>query len=436
MAIALGTNDLITVRRHLARCERFPKGEKQPLTHRPKTPQERKADSCDCPIWCLGYLAKENEIKNGKLRPKRVFASLGTSKWTAAEKEVANLYKTGSLPALASAARTVNIDKDAVTVVYAGERYLQSRTGASLNPVEKDTYDHYASFIDQRLIPYCVENEIERIRDFENTDVCRRFTESWRQLRRSVGSLLEMTTRKTELARFRTFLKFCVTNGWMARNGALEVKIRKTDSAEESERFGLELSEYQQILNAPDSVDLTEQENRETRAATELMRWAGLRISDAHKFNDSEIVRNESNHGWNAHFIMKKTKKRCTSPMPDHVVEMLKALPGRMEDGKKYFFTCEYSALRERVDTLAVRAQREKPFKHPFSPHCLRHTFAIQHLNQGTDIKLVSKWLGHGSIAVTVAHYSNWIGTTKKLAEDVSREANARMMAQADALPD
>jgi len=99
----------------------------------------------------------------------------------------------------------------------------------------------------------------------------------------------------------------------MTRNGALEVKIRKTDTAEESERFGLELSEYQQILNAPGSVDLSEQENRETRAATELMRWAGLRISDAHKFNDSEIVRNESNHGWNAHFIMKKTKKRCTS---------------------------------------------------------------------------------------------------------------------------
>jgi hypothetical protein len=32
MAIAVGTNDLITVIRHLACCERFPKGEKQ-ATH-------------------------------------------------------------------------------------------------------------------------------------------------------------------------------------------------------------------------------------------------------------------------------------------------------------------------------------------------------------------------------------------------------------------
>jgi hypothetical protein len=30
--------------------------------------------------------------------------------------------------------------------------------------------------------------------------------------------------------------------------------------------------------------------------------------------------------------------------------------------------------------------------------------------------------------------HSNWIGTTKKLAEDLSREANARMMAQMEAL--
>ena len=104
---------LIAVRRYLARCERFPKGEKkQPLTQRPKTPQERKTDSCDCPTWCLGYLNKETEIKNGKLRPKRVFASLGTTKWTAAEKEVASRYKTGSLPTLAPAAKTVKIDKD------------------------------------------------------------------------------------------------------------------------------------------------------------------------------------------------------------------------------------------------------------------------------------------------------------------------------------
>ena len=64
------------------------------------------------------------------------------------------------------------------------------------------------------------------------------------------------------------------------------------------------------------------------------------------------------------------------------------------------------------------------------------HTFAIQHINVGTDVKLTSKWLGHESVAVTLEHYGNWIKETQKLAEDVSRDANARMRAKVTALRD
>jgi hypothetical protein len=49
-------------------------------------------------------------------------------------------------------------------------------------------------------------------------------------------------------------------------------------------------------------------------------------------------------------------------------------------------------------------------------------------------VKLISKWLGHESVAVTLAHYGNWIKETQKLAEDVSRDANAKMMAKVVAL--
>jgi integrase len=166
------------------------------------------------------------------------------------------------------------------------------------------------------------------------------------------------------------------------------------------------------------------------------MGWTGMRISDAHKFNASEIVGNEQGNGWNADFIQKKTKKRCVVPIPDHVIEMLNALPGHIDQGKKGFFTCSHTALRMRVDTLAERAQQEAPFTHAFSPHCLRHTFAIQHINVGTDVKLISKWLGHESVAVTLQHYGNWIKETQKLAEDVSRDANAKMMAKVNMLRD
>jgi hypothetical protein len=54
----------------------------------------------------------------------------------------------------------------------------------------------------------------------------------------------------------------------------------------------------------------------------------------------------------------------------------------------------------------------------------------------GTDVKLISRWLGHESLAVTLQHYGNWIKETQRLAEDVSRDANAKMMAKVTALRD
>ncbi len=432
MAIPLGTIDLKIYRRHASYCTRYPGLKNKPDTYRPVTKKEQKADTCECPIWCRGYLAKETRIAKGKQRSKRVFASLGTSDWSAAEQQVARLYERGSLPSGDSAFGA--IDNRAVTVRQAAERYLQSRKDESLNPIEQDTYDHYASLIHQRLLPFCEQKGIIYIRDFENKDVCSQFTESWRQLRRQKGALLAMSTRKTELERFRTFLRECVENEWMAKSGAQKIRFKNQKTAQAEERFGLELDEYQLMIAAADSTDLTPQQNQETRVATELMRWTGMRISDAHKLNDSEVVRNENGNGWNADFIQKKTKRRCITPLPDHVVSMLHALPGRSKEGKKYFFTCTYTALRMRVDTLAERAQREKSFAHKFSPHCLRHTFAIQHINVGTDIKLISKWLGHESVAVTLNHYGNWIRTTQVIAEDVSREANAKMMSKVPAL--
>ena len=433
MAIAIGTNDLKIFRRHLTNCSRFSGVDPKPFTYRPRTAQEKKADTCACPVWCYGYLAKEIHIVKNQTRPRRVGpVSLGVNGWTAAETEIAKLYKTGKLPDAVPTAKRVEIDKDAVTVRYAGERFLESRKPPSLDSIEVSTLEKYETLIKLRLFEYCEKNEIENIRYFEDRDVCLQFAQSWRQLRRNIGQFLGTGTRKIEMQRFSTFLNFCVDNEWIRKNGTdrIKGKGRRKSDEEEEERYGLELDEYQRMLDAPSSSNLSDNENLETLVATELMRWSGLRISDAHKFNATEIVRNESGDGWNCDFIQKKTKMRCVTPLPDHVKERLEKLPGRVENGIKYFFTCSYTALRMRVDTLAERAQKEEPFAHPFSPHCLRHTFAIQHFNHGTPVEYVSRWLGHETVAVTIKHYRRWIKTTKQIAESVGREANAKMLAK------
>lgn len=74
---------------------------------------------------------------------------------------------------------------------------------------------------------------------------------------------------------------------------------------------------------------------------------------------------------------------------------------------------------RDRVDRLLKLAQRPpyKPFLHHATPHTLRHTFAISALNNGADIKMVSRWLGHSNTKITEAHYSHAIRATHAASE-------------------
>src|SRR5580693_6187332 len=126
MPVPLGANDLKIYRRHASYCTRYADLTKKP---EPTSKKDQKLDTCQCPIWCRGYLAKETKIVNGKLRSKRTFASLDSSDWTAAERVVARLYERGPVPSAESAVRTV--DNTAVTVRRAAERYLQSRRDGS-----------------------------------------------------------------------------------------------------------------------------------------------------------------------------------------------------------------------------------------------------------------------------------------------------------------
>ncbi len=97
--------------------------------------------------------------------------------------------------------------------------------------------------------------------------------------------------------------------------------------------------------------------------------------------------------------------------------------------------------LTDRVQTLLDKARsvningviKDRKFKHRVTPHCLRHTFAIQNINAGVDIAIVSKWLGHESVATTQKHYANAIESTKVLAEQIAREAVAKMLAASQA---
>jgi hypothetical protein len=81
------------------------------------------------------------------------------------------------------------------------------------------------------------------------------------------------------------------------------------------------------------------------------------------------------------------------------------------------------SASGELLDEANVRRAFRRVLKAaglplPFSPHCLRHTYALLLLQQGESPEYVKRQLGHASIELTVDTYGKWLPRGNKAAVD------------------
>jgi len=94
------------------------------------------------------------------------------------------------------------------------------------------------------------------------------------------------TTKRTELEHLRQFFRYCQDRGWLAKNRAKSIK--QTTAVEE--KFGMEPDEESRLFAAIEDPAL--------RCFCNLMRHAGLRISDATEFNASNLIARVCGKGW------------------------------------------------------------------------------------------------------------------------------------------
>jgi integrase len=132
-------------------------------------------------------------------------------------------------------------------------------------------------------------------------------------------------------------------------------------------------------------------------------------------------VARASGQGWALKVYQKKTKEWVYIPIQDSLQTELCQLKFKGEkDGKRYWFwttegtekTAQNNWYRAITNAIA-KAKTKITFRHTCTPHTFRHTFAIWHLNHGMDIKVLSRLLGHGSVAVTEKHYAHATHSTQ-----------------------
>lgn len=318
---------------------------------------------CSCPMWVEGTTSKGNYIRQ----------SLKTRSWEEAQKKIAKYEADGE--ELRGARVSV---ADAVSDFLAD---MRSR-GLSFHTM------YQAECIYRRqLLEWC-NKEGYKYLDELDVAALRRLREGWNDALPS--------TRKEKQTKMRQFFKFCKASGWVKENPALsltriKVKQRPTDYFTREEMDVL-LSES---LKASHSL----------YALILLMRWSGLRITDAFTLERRRITDGA------LMLYQAKTGVPVWLVLPEKVLSALE-LEATGKEESRYFFW-NGTSQREYAATGMQAAFRELvrgkfPDKR-CHPHMLRDTFAIELLLAGVPIEQVSILLGHANIAMTAKHYAPWV---------------------------
>jgi site-specific recombinase XerD len=350
----------------------------------PHRNQGRKYRRCQCPIWADGFLGGQ-EIRK----------SLGLRDWARAQDKVREWE--------AENRQTVE-QAQPVTLSEATEKFLADAEARKLN--ESTIYKYKLLF--SRLKDFATRLGLRFLCELADVDKLSQFRAEWKDGPRSSLKKLE---------RLWAFFHFAERRKWVEGNPARELKAPKVTLRP---TMPFTRDEMIAILAAADELLSEKQPHgkdnaRRLRALILLLRYSGLRISDAVRCSTEQIVDGK------LRLYTQKTGTPVYCPLPDFVVTELELIPGMSTrfwfwtgNGKLQTAVCDWQA---RLLEVFEKANIKGGHAHRF-----RDTFAVELLLAGVPIERVSVLLGHSSIRVTEKHYSPWVKARQDQAEaDVRR---------------
>jgi site-specific recombinase XerD len=363
---------LIIFRRHLKSC--------------PHRKDGRKYRRCRCPIHVEGFLGNEPFRKALHTLIGRRSPVLD---WEGAQGlirdwEAAGERKVASTP---------------ITLHNAWEQYLED---ASARHLAESTIRKYR-YAARNMELYAEKLGFRYLKEF-TLEALRKYRSSWPN---------ENLSALKRLGLLRSFFRFGCDSGWIPDNPAKKLRNPKIV---DRPTMPFDSAEMVRILTALNAYGDAKHLNvRRVRALVLLMRFTGLRISDAATLPCARIVDGK---------LFLYTSKAGTPvhcPLPPVVIQ---ALEGVRRLGEPYFFWTGRSKPKTVITHWwsCIRKVFELARVDQGHPHRFRDTFAVDLLLQGVPLERVSVLLGHKSIKVTEKHYAPWIrARQEQLEADVKR---------------
>ena len=170
-----------------------------------------------------------------------------------------------------------------------------------------------------------------------------------------------------------------------------------------------------EVLTKNETIAILSQiTNAKHRLLIETIYGCGLRVSEATKLKkrdlrfEEEILFVRSGKGKKDRFVM----------LPKSISQRLKSYIDARADDNPYVFD---SARGGRLTTSAIQkimknAVKKAHIKKSVHPHTLRHSYATHLLENGTDIRVIQRLLGHNDVRTTevYTHISNALIKTVK----------------------
>jgi site-specific recombinase XerD len=356
---------LTIFRRHLKRCAQT----------------DRYFRRCSCPISVEGTLAGEEVRK-----------ALNLTSWEAAQNLIAEWNRAGKIGAELQKKKTP-AEAIAAFLLDAEARNLADATVAL-----------YRRFLEGHFLKWCEERKVPEVRKLD-VDLVRKYRESW---------TWAPVTSARRLERLRTFLAFCVDSGWMERNPA---KVLKPPKVKGTSKMPFTEEEVRRIVAACDKLVTrgrygTVENTVRVKAFILILRYTGLRISDAAKLDTSRV------EGGRVFLRTEKTGTLVWVPIPDFVSDILSKVPRH----RNYYFQTGNAAektVRGSWDRTLRLVLKLAKVDHG-SAHVFRHTLATDLLSKGVPVETVATILGN-SPAIVLKHYAPWVKSRQEALETAIR---------------
>ena len=265
-----------------------------------------KRKTCACPYYANGVLDQAVGFKR---------TPTGEITLAKAQDVIRKRIQTGNPKA--------SLAPNAVTIEAATKDYLAT-------VVSKDRTDStskkYTTLMDQ-LVAFCKNKGYASIKSFDQ-DAMQAFYDAWADPKAAYKEDTKWTkmsngTRKRSLKTMSLFFERCMRRKWITEDPTLIIEV--TAESRKKTREQVKYLTREQMKKVVDALDenyhqMSDYNKTRLKALMLLMRWTGLRISDAVKVKIEDIK------GDVLLVVTKKTKAPVQLPIPVEALEMIQKL--------------------------------------------------------------------------------------------------------------